>query len=328
MGAMARPAPVLAILCGCALGAVATPLLASCYQSHRRGDSGGVPPDAAGDDGGSPPPTDGGPLPFDAGRRDGGPLPFDAGRRDGGPLPFDASSPDAGRPDAGARDAGRRDAGRRDAGPRSVALAFRSGQRLVVAPAPTLDLAGDSTLELWVRPRADGSISVKGDRTTRRFHFSVELVGGQIGAGFAAETEVRQVLEPIATGVWSHVCVTLRVSGSTVLLRLLVNGFPVAAGTFPNELTATVNDSPLVFGGFDGDLDEIRIWDFVRADDVIRADMMTRISGAAPGLVAYWPLEEGGQLALDHTARGHDAVLGALTLPDPSDPTWIRDGPI
>jgi hypothetical protein len=53
-----------------------------------------------------------------------------------------------------------------------------------------------------------------------------------------------------------------------------------------------------------------------------------RVSGALPGLEAYWSLDERGQLALDRTLHGHDAVLGLLTMPDSADPTWILDGAI
>lgn len=298
-------------------------LSAGCYDSHSvlgvsrdagpayRDGGGPIPGFDAGPtfrDGGGPiPGTDGGPTPgFDAGP---GPTPTDGGgpvRRDAGPPP--------------------------DAGPPSIALRFEAGDRLVVAPAPGLDLTEAFTLEMWIRPRAPGvsAISLKGTRATRRYTYALSMDGDELVAGWAANDAVHEVRAPVPIGVWTHVAMVVRARDADVAtLQLVIDGELVAEGSFPNDVLDAVNGLPLVFGrGYEGDVDEIRLWRLARLPAGIRGTMGTRISGGIPSLEAYWPLEEAGQLALDHTLNGHDAVLGNFTTPDGSDPQWIRSGPI
>ena len=269
---------------------------------------------------------------FDAGRpRDAG---FDGGRpRDAG---FDGGRPrdagfDAGRP----RDAGPRDAGRIDAGRRSVALRFERGEVLVVADDPRLDMTGDHTLEMWIRARPsggpNGSIAIKGSRATDRFMYGIGIEGDMLVAGFGRAGLARVTWAPLERGRWVHVALVVDVlDAMTVEVRLLVDGFLAGNTFYPNDLFESVNDAPLVFGGggYEGDIDEVRLWRSARPASAIRANMFTRVSGGLPGLEAYWPLEERGQLALDHALNGHDAVLGTLTTPDAADPLWIADGAI
>lgn len=303
-------------------------LLAGCYDSHSifgaspRRDGGGPLP---GIDGGGPlPGTDGGgPIPTTDG---GGPIP---GMDGGGPIP----GTDGGGPIPG-RDAGpRADAGPPpDAGPPSIALRFQPMDRLVVASAPGLDLTGAFTLEMWIRPRdpGPGTISLKGVRETRRYQYGVAMDGGDVVVGWGANDAVHELRAPVPIGEWTHVAMVFSGGDRDVArMRLVVNGAVAAEGSFPNDVLESVNDQPLVFGlGYEGDIDEIRLWRIARLAPGIRATMRTRISGSVPGLQAYWPLEESGQLALDRTLHGHDAVLGRRTRPDGADPEWIRTGPI
>ena len=63
--------------------------------------------------------------------------------------------------------------------------------------------------------------------------------------------------------------------------------------------------------------------------DGLRATAVMRVPFGSAGLAVYWPFEEApGQIALDRSLRGNDAILGALTTPDDRDPAWITDGPI
>lgn len=305
--------------------ALSTMSLAGCYDSHlsREGHVGPGVDGSVGPDGGGPlPPLDGGgPLPFDGGDppppgRDGGPPPpMDAGRLDSGPPHV----VDAGPPP--------------DAGPPSRALRFSRGDLLHVAHAPTLDIARAYTLELWLRvgPSGNGSVVVKGDRSSDRYQFGVAVRGDEIVVGWGAVADVHELRAPIPRGVWTHVAMIVSAADSMVArLRLMLDGAVVGTAVFPNDLSAAVNDRPLIVAGsgFEGDVDELRLWRLARRPDGVRASMHTRISGAVPGLEAYWPLEERGQLAIDWTSHGHEGVLGRLTTPDADDPVWILDGPI
>jgi len=79
---------------------------------------------------------------------------------------------------------------------------------------------------------------------------------------------------------------------------------------------------------FNGTLDEIRVWNIARSGDVIRTTMASRLTGAEPGLVAYWPMEEGeGQNTADGTGNNHTGQLGSTPGVDGSDPVWVNPDP-
>ena len=62
----------------------------------------------------------------------------------------------------------------------------------------------------------------------------------------------------------------------------------------------------------------------------IRSAMYRSLLGSEPGLIGYWPFDEGtGQLARDSTGLSVAGSLGNNTNPESSDPAWvISDAPI
>ena len=61
---------------------------------------------------------------------------------------------------------------------------------------------------------------------------------------------------------------------------------------------------------FDGGIDEVRIWNVARTAEQIAENMWHPLSGAEPGLMAYWRFDEGtGADTLDATANAFNAVL-------------------
>lgn len=292
-------------------------------------------------------PIDAGPIDaglFDAGPRDAGPRdagPIDAGLRDAGPRdsgqPVDAGPRDAGPPlDAGPRDAGPRDAGAPDAGRRSVALRFAPDQYLLIPDRPGLRVGADTTTELWMRARGTGLVMRKGQDGGQR-HLVLELATAADGSvevvvGWTTVRNERRELRAPYDGLdrWTHVAFTLQRTGGVLRGLLYVDFTVVASADLPDDIGDAFNTEALLVGRFDGDLDEIRIWNTVRSATALRNAAFTRQPTGTTGLAAYWPLEEApaGQIALDRALRGNDAILGQLTTADPRDPTWIYDGPI
>ncbi|MCB9596223.1 MAG: LamG domain-containing protein [Sandaracinaceae bacterium] len=330
-------------------------LFAGCYLSHP-GEStpfdGGARPDVPitplfdGDF----PGFDAGPTRrdagrFDAGTPDGGLPGFDAGRDagfffDGGFVGFDAGRPrrDAGvRLDAGPRDAGPgRDASRPDAGPgldaggpRRPALRFTATTYFEVEDSPAFDTPDDSALEMWVRSRepGDATFCEKGDATTR--HLFVGVRGGNLVMGWeVAPLSHTLVGPPLVLDRWTHVAFVAQLQpDGRHTTYLYVDGVAVARMADVPELRRAFGDQVFTCGRSDVDIDEIRVWRVARDQMAIIANMNMRISGSIPGMVAYWRLDERGQIALDYTASGKVAILGALTTADPADPMWIGDGP-
>ena len=109
---------------------------------------------------------------------------------------------------------------------------------------------------------------------------------------------------------WHHWAVTYdRDSGDRVIYR---DGAEVArdqarekyGGTGPLRFGVLVDTS----GYFEGYLDEIRVWNQVRTQDAIQANMTESLEGTEEGIQAYWPVEQGD----------------AQALTDPSDEEGVR----
>ncbi len=83
-------------------------------------------------------------------------------------------------------------------------------------------------------------------------------------------------------------------------------------------------------GSFHGLIDEVRIWNVARTEEQIQASWNRSLRGDEPGLVGYWPLNEGsGQAIMDASAHHNDGRLGSTTGPDTNDPTWVvSDAPL
>ena len=76
--------------------------------------------------------------------------------------------------------------------------------------------------------------------------------------------------------------------------------------------------------GFEGSIDEVRIWDRVLTQTEISDGMLVELTGSETGLVAYYRFNAGGgQTAADDGPQGHHGSLGPTVLSDSSDPTWM-----
>jgi hypothetical protein len=80
---------------------------------------------------------------------------------------------------------------------------------------------------------------------------------------------------------------------------------------------------------FQGLMDEVRIWNYVRTNKQIAANAKRLIDPASPGLVAYWRMDElNGQYLIDSSSSANFAVLGATMAPATDDPTRTAFGAV
>jgi len=116
----------------------------------------------------------------------------------------------------------------------------------------------------------------------------------------------------VADGLWRHAA-AVRVK-STGALTLYINGQQIASGT---SGTQSLNSAEVIHFGnlqtgngfYEGDLDEIRIWNIAMSQSDIQSTMNTALEGDEAGLVGYWNLDEGsGDIAAD-SAGENDAFL-------------------
>jgi len=233
-------------------------------------------------------------------------------------------------------------------GPAGFALDFDGKDDLATVPhSPDLQPT-EITVEAWVKGDAVGAwhsiIVTDGGADEQYGGYALQYTWRNNGRVTFAIMDRRDFFVAVADtsptsrylGEWHHLAGVYSASGQYA--SLYVDG----------ELKATVSDldreieynvSDLTIGNnsvrdqdFEGQIDEVRVWNVVRRVSEIRCSMNVRLRGDEPGLVGYWRLDEGGgQEVHDLSPFGHDGFLGVNPGPegDPSDPTWVlSDAPI
>lgn len=125
-----------------------------------------------------------------------------------------------------------------------------------------------------------------------------------------------------------HLAVTRDVNG----ISFYVDGISWGgAATFPDTISATdpwlignYEVIPGLFVPFNGELKEIRLWNWALPQLYIQSYMNTVVNSNAPGLTGYWRMNEGtGQTVNDYSPLQNNGTLGSSSSSQTSDPTWI-----
>jgi hypothetical protein len=93
---------------------------------------------------------------------------------------------------------------------------------------------------------------------------------------------------------------------------------PIADSIQRTALGSALSSSGTAAGFFRGRIDEARIWKLARSAAQIKQGMTQELTGAQPGLVARFGLNEGVGTTVDNSAGSPDGVL----RPSGSGPTW------
>src|SRR5208282_2110766 len=129
----------------------------------------------------------------------------------------------------------------------------------------------------------------------------------------------------VADGQWHHVAFVVDASGG----RLFVDGIVRDSLPWAGTPGATTTPQPLSLGYypgqsvpgrgyFNGLLDDVRIWNVARSQAELQGDMLHGLTGAEPGLLAYWKLDEGSGV----TATNSAAATGSACNGQLSGPAW------
>ncbi len=237
---------------------------------------------------------------------------------------------------------------------RDFALSF-SLQEEAFARVPatrTLDLREALTLEAWIHPTGYGELALSG--FGRIFDKEGVLLFLNQGSPFYGERSLVFFLRQengssaaryslpgsIPLDTWTHVAVTYDGRSD---VRFYLNGEAVPANAPSDDAVfaplvgpaiSTLRDD-LYFGqnregtrGFEGRLDELRIWERVRTPEEINQVYDRPLHGFEPGLVGYWPVIEARRNRLvERTGRSpHARFEGARwaegNLPGLADDRW------
>ena len=182
-------------------------------------------------------------------------------------------------------------------------LSLKDSGDYVRLPSDILGPLEETTVECWVKwdqflyysqpfgfsePDRRNVFALNNHSTSNNFQF------------FAYHNDVINVLrlkEFLVINQWYHFAVSAGSDGA----RLVCNGIELQRSNFSEVVTAIQNDTENFLGrsqwtgnaDFNGELDEVRVWDRVLSVEEIRKDLFRRLSGTEPGLVAYWNFDSG-----------------------------------
>ena len=137
----------------------------------------------------------------------------------------------------------------------------------------------------------------------------------------------------ITTNNWVHIAGTY--DSATKLVSVYLNGSLVGNTTNTQPFTTLGNGGNLNLGAnagqgryYNGAMDEVRIYNYVKTQAQILATMNTADVTGATGLVSYYKFNEGvGTTLLDQTANAGNGTLANFALSGTSS-NWITTSPI
>ncbi|MFB9208626.1 LamG-like jellyroll fold domain-containing protein [Nonomuraea spiralis] len=195
-----------------------------------------------------------------------------------------------------------------------TALLFdgKAGRVDLGSPAALTFGAGPYTIEAWIKPAAhDGLVLGKG--------VACQFGTRQDGTLFLAHDAVPfsvATTDTVTLNEYSHVAAVFDGADATVY----INGRPSAtvrlpyrAGKATQVLIGATDTGGQPSKLFNGEIDEVRIWDRARPVAELKRDLDHRLIGNEPGLVAYYRLDEGlGAVVHDQSDNG---LHGTAYLP-------------
>jgi RHS repeat-associated protein len=213
------------------------------------------------------------------------------------------------------------------------ALDFDSAADKVSIPdSASLDLTGGFTLEAWVRPDTSSwsttqVIKKEGEGTcaTPAYQMSSgSTAPSQQPAVYACSKVFFAGEERLPKGVWTHLAMTVN-SGKEA--AIYVNGALSKSGTI-GSLSAATATNLLLGPGFDGAIDEVRIYNRRLESAEIKSDMSVAVNTSATpptapapqsGLVAAYGFEEkmSRPTVTDSSTQGNNGTIQGSPLPTP-----------
>jgi len=195
----------------------------------------------------------------------------------------------------------------------------------VLAPTPEINLRGSFTIEAWISPNSWGERSGVGygriiDKTSVSLYLLETHPSYNNHSLFlkmihddGSTSRVTSPENSIVLNEWQHVAVSYD-ADSTV--NMYINGIKqeVTYRTTPVDSLEDNGDDGLFIGNspqysdtFGGLIDELRIWNVVRHEQQILDNINRYLNGDEPGLVSYFPMDEGnGDTIFDKSVNGQE----------------------
>ena len=196
------------------------------------------------------------------------------------------------------------------------------------------------TLEAWVRAESfrtnvwEGTIINK-EQNSPDYGYMLRVgASGQVNFNIGNGTwhEITTPSNTLSTNTWYHLAATY--NGTTMIIY--VNGVMVTSstafsGNFTNSnVDLCIGNMPNLSRGFDGDIDEVRVWNVARSQSEISSNMDC-VANNTTGLVAYYKFNQGVASGnnssitsvFDATANNNNGMLTNLALNGASS-NWLN----
>jgi gliding motility-associated-like protein len=181
------------------------------------------------------------------------------------------------------------------------------------------------TLEAWVNFSSSSSIMVilgkAWNQPSVGNSYAIYQGGGTLYS-IINDTPMNAPWTPVIN-TWNHVALTY--DNATQTQTLYLNGTALTSRFTPSPIQYSAGNlsigSDIDFnnpgGFFQGNIDEVRIWNVARTEAEIQATLNEVLVGNEPGLVAYYKMDETGQGAginVQNSATSTGAVLNGTTF--------------
>ena len=211
------------------------------------------------------------------------------------------------------------------------ALAFDGADDYANAPQWLAGVGNTFTMECWAR--ALGSGSSDGNTIIHRADFNDCYLAWAVATSthecsITLNEKATSLTETFSFGTWYHVAGTY--DGANV--KLYINGALVGTHAVSKSINWDTGYFGSYIGGngrdpynkFNGQLDEVRVWNVARSQSEIQASMKRRLTGGEPGLMGYYRFDEGtGQVLQDLSPAARHATRGPSAAVETDDPAWV-----
>ncbi len=192
------------------------------------------------------------------------------------------------------------------------------------------------TAEAWVKPAALTSSTffdiISHQSTDSTAGYQVWFYGTGLGFKFSDGTTSLSLDSGTATlNIWQHVAISFTRGGNAILY---INGIPgtsqsisTVTGSTSNGLATTIGDRTDGSRYFNGQVDDVRIYNYARTQKQIVSDMNAghpSVGSPLGSAVGYWKFDEGQGTAANNSGNGGSALNG--TLSGSTKPSWSLSG--
>ncbi len=186
-----------------------------------------------------------------------------------------------------------------------------------------LQITGDQTIEMWLYPRSFATRQNPYNKAYGGEGTFTQETSGVITYFYGTSGVDATPYQGFNTGIslnlneWNHVALVRDLTN--MQLHWYVNG--IQTNTVAADYGAAVaGGSPVLLGAgyqnnYNGQMDEVRIWNTARSQSEVRDNMGKRLIGTESGLVAYYRFDAGtGTTLLDDSNNGLDGILTNMDI--------------